>query len=702
MSKHVFHRLSCYFLLYFSFLCSVYATDKGLDIDELINLPIEELVQVSIATGKKQSLAKAPAITSVITSEEIEAMGAEDIDAVLETVPGLHVSRSSTYNAIYTIRGMYSNNNPQVLVLINGIAINMLSSGNRSIAWGGMPVNAIARIEIIRGPGSALFGSDAFAGVINIITKNKTDIKGTEVGSRFGNFNTRDAWILHGDAYHEVDMAMMVEYHDTDGQDNWIEQDAQTSFDRSFGTKNSRAPGAINLNKNNLDVRTELSYQGWKFRAGYQKRDKQGTGAGFSEALDPNGYLSDNRLSADLTYRDPALTKNWDVTAQISYLHSDLKMNLNLLPPGAFGGVFPNGLLLKSNGLERHVNFDVTGFYSGWTNHSIRVGLGYTYGSLYKYDEQVNYNNSSGRPYRADASLVDVSGTEGASLTPKTRQNWHAFAQDVYAFAPDWEFTAGLRYDYYSDFSSTLNPRLALVWQPFSSLTTKLLYGQAFRSPSFSELYSRNNPETLGNPQLEPESIHTTELGADYYLNDRMNFSLNLYRYRWRNAIQFKSKNDGTGMAQAQNVGTQTGQGFELEGRWQVSNTLKLTANYSQQHSKDAEDRTSAYVPSHEIYIRTDWLFMPQWFLNTQINWVADRQRTANDPRDNLKNYTLMDMTLRYKAKQRWSVGLGIHNLFDTAAREPSSGLTRGNVINIPNDLPIGKRDYFIEFRYEF
>jgi outer membrane receptor protein involved in Fe transport len=700
MSKRIFYRLSCYFLLYFSLLCSVHATDKRLDIDELIDLPIEELVQVSIATGKKQSLAKAPAIASVITSEDIEAMGAEDIDAVLETVPGLHVSRSSTYNSIYTIRGMYSSNNPQVLVLINGIPVNMLSYGNRSIAWGGMPVNAIARIEIIRGPGSALFGSDAFAGVINIITKNKTDIKGTEVGSRLGNFNTQDAWILHGDVYRDVDVAVMVEYHDTDGQDSLIEQDAQTAFDQEFGTYASHAPGAINLHKNNLDVRTELSYRGWKLRGGYQKRDKQGTGAGFSEALDPNGYLSDNRLSVDLTYRDPALTKNWDVTAQVSYLHSDLKMDLNLLPPGAFNNGYPAGLLLKSNGLERHVNLDLTGFYSGWTNHSIRIGLGYTYGSLYQYNEQVNYNNASGKPYNTDASLVDVSGTAGASLTPKTRQNWHAFAQDVYAFATDWEFTAGLRYDYYSDFNSTLNPRLALVWQPLSNLTTKLLYGQAFRSPSFNELYSRNNPDMLGNPNLKAETIQTTELGADYYLNDRMNFSLNLYRYRWRNAIQYELGEHGTSVAQ--NIGTQTGQGFELEGRWQVTKVLKLTGNYSQQYSKNAEGNKPGSAPSHEIYIRTDWLFMPQWFLNTQVNWIADRERAENDPREKLKNYTLIDTTLRYKAKKHWSVGLGVHNLFDVTAREPSHGFSRGNVVNIPNDLPIGKRDYFIEFRYEF
>jgi outer membrane receptor protein involved in Fe transport len=698
MSSYVFHRSSCYFLLYFSLICSAHATDKGLDIDELIELPIEDLVQVSIATGKKQSLAKAPAITSVITSEDIEAMGVEDIDAVLETVPGLHVARSSTYNSIYTIRGMYATNNPQVLVLINGIPINSLSTGNRSLAWGGMSVNGIARIEIIRGPGSALFGSDAFAGVINIITKNKTDIKGTEVGSRLGNFGTRDAWLLHGETYHNVDIAVTVEYHNTDGQNSLIEQDAQTIIDKQFGTAASRAPGKINLNKNNLDLRTELSYKGWKLRTGYQKRDKQGVGAGFSEALDPDGYMTDDRLSVDLTYQDPSFTKNWDVSAQVSYLHSDLTTDLTLLPAGTFDGKFPQGLINKTNGLERHANMDVTGFYSGWTDHSIRVGLGYTYGSLYKYQEQVNYNGSA-NPYNDEVSLVDVSGTEGASLTPKTRQNWHAFAQDVYVFAPDWELTAGLRYDYYSDFNSTLNPRLALVWQPLKNLTTKLLYGQAFRSPSFSELYSRNDPEALGNPYLKAETIKTTELGADYYINDRMNFSLNLYHYRWIDAIQFAAADHG--MKMAQNIGTQRGHGFELEGRWQMTKTLKLTGNYSQQYSKNEEDSDPGYAPSHEAYVRADWLLLPKWTLNTQINWIADRERAVGDPRNKLKNYFLLDTMLHYKSKKHWNIGLGIRNLFNTDAREPTQNSSRGET-SLPNDLPVGERDYFVELRYEF
>lgn len=129
---------------------------------------------VSIASGYRQPLFKAPSVATIITAEDIKAIGATDLDEVLETVPGLHVNRRQQgYNPIYTIRGIYHPANAQALVLINGVSISNLFQGGRNDIWGGMPVQAISRIEVIRGPGSAVYGADAFAGVINIITKTK-------------------------------------------------------------------------------------------------------------------------------------------------------------------------------------------------------------------------------------------------------------------------------------------------------------------------------------------------------------------------------------------------------------------------------------------------------------------------------------------------------------------------------------------------
>src|SRR5674476_107830 len=181
---------------------------------------------VSIATGSKQPIARAPSVATVITAEDIQAIGAADIDEVLETVPGLHVARSPLgYDPIYIIRGISTQYNPQVLMLVNGIPITGVTFGDRSIVWGGMPVENIARIEVIRGPGSALYGADAFSGVINIITKTAADINGTQVGLRAGSFNSRDAWMQYGGALGAYDAAAYLRVGHTDGQHQIIAAD---------------------------------------------------------------------------------------------------------------------------------------------------------------------------------------------------------------------------------------------------------------------------------------------------------------------------------------------------------------------------------------------------------------------------------------------------------------------------------------------
>ncbi|MDP3418316.1 TonB-dependent siderophore receptor, partial [Falsiroseomonas sp.] len=154
---------------------------------------------ITIASGVRQPIARAPSVATVVTAEDIADIGAADLDEVLETVPGLHVARAgAAYNPIYTIRGIHTQYNPQVLMLVNGIPVTSVYTGNRSQIWGGMPVENIARIEVIRGPGSALYGADAFSGVINLITKTAADINGTQIGVRAGSFRSRDAWVQHG------------------------------------------------------------------------------------------------------------------------------------------------------------------------------------------------------------------------------------------------------------------------------------------------------------------------------------------------------------------------------------------------------------------------------------------------------------------------------------------------------------------------
>ena len=204
--------------------------------NELWDMSLDELGKIrvtSIASGTQTPLDKAAAIATVITADDIAAMGATSIDQVLETVPGLHVTRSSqTYYPKYIIRGITSTFNPQTLMLVNGIPITSLFTGDRGhISGGEMPIKSIARIEVIRGPGSALYGADAFSGVINIVTKQYDDINGTKTGARVGSFGTQSVWLEHGGSYKNVDIGFTLEAETTDGFKKTVEYDAQTRID---------------------------------------------------------------------------------------------------------------------------------------------------------------------------------------------------------------------------------------------------------------------------------------------------------------------------------------------------------------------------------------------------------------------------------------------------------------------------------------
>lgn len=215
--------------------------------EEYLMLAYGDRSTISIATGGQQPITRAPAVATVITARDIDAMGATDLDQALESVPGVHVSMLNIgLKSIYSFRGIFTGENPQVLMLVNGIPITNVFWGDRSQMWGGMPLENVARIEVIRGPGSALYGADAFSGVINVITKTAADIRGTEYGLRAGSFNSRDAWLQHGGKLGALDAAFYLRVGDTDGQKGIIQQDAQSALDALLGTRASLAPGPIN------------------------------------------------------------------------------------------------------------------------------------------------------------------------------------------------------------------------------------------------------------------------------------------------------------------------------------------------------------------------------------------------------------------------------------------------------------------------
>lgn len=645
---------------------------------------------VSIATGNKQTIKRAPSSATVITSYDIKAMGATSLDTALEAVPGLHVSMNNIASSpIYSFRGIHTTRNSAVLMLVNGIPITNVFAGDRSEYWGGMPLENVSRIEVIRGPGSALYGADAFSGVINVITKTAEDINGTEYGARVGSFNTQNAWIQHGGKLGVLDAAFYLDVTNTDGSKGIIQQDAQTAYDKIFGTKASLAPGPVNNLNKSVDAHADLSYESWRLRSTYQKRDL-GLGAGLAGALDPNARVSEYRKYLDVSYEKNDWLPNWDVSGVVGYydIKSDpANPSYTLFPAGAFNGAFPNGMIGNPGHSEQHTHASVTTVYNGFEDHKIRTGMGHRVEDLYKTQEFKNFNAL----YAPLPAVIDASNNPAlVYLLPHKRNVSYLFVQDEWNFARDWTLTAGVRRDNYSDFGGTTNPRLALVWDATYNLVIKAMHGTAFRAPSFTELYNINNPVTVGNPNLTPETITTDELGFSWQPVDLLKTNLNFFQYHIRNIISPV----GTTY---QNSGGQTGKGFELEAIYEAASNLRLTGNVSVQRSKDAASGQDAGMAPHQrLFARADWRFMPMWQFGTTINNVRGRMREPGDTRPLIPDYTTVDLTLRReKLIGEWEVGAKVMNLFNADAREPTF-----KAVGMYSDLPLPGRAFYIQFQH--
>ena len=437
-------------------------------------------------------------------------------------------------------------------------------------------------------------------------------------------------------------------------------------------------------------------------------------GVGIAQALDPVGRVGSDRFNADLTYDNPRITDHLGVKVQGSTLFTsqEVDRDLQLYPPGSRGPFFtpmgepifppfPDGIIGNPELYERHYRLNATALYDGLQDHKISLGAGYHYGEVYRTEEEKNFgiHPDTGLPILPGSPLVDVADTPLVFLPEGRRENTHFFLQDIWHFARDWELTAGVRYDHFSDFGDTTNPRLALVWSARRNLTFKALYGEAFRAPSFSETRVQSNPAFLGNPSLRPEQLKSYELAVNYQPSFDLTLDFNLFHYRWDDVIQFVP-DPGAGTRTAQNAGEQTGHGAEFAISWDATESLQLSGNLAIQKSEDkltGEDAGNA--PEHQSYLRVDWDVSPGWTLDVQTNWVTDRNRVFGDPRSEIDDYFITDLTVRNRHwAPRFEIALLVKNLFDENAREPS--LDGDPIPLIPRDLPLAGRAAFLEVRF--
>ncbi len=603
------------------------------DIDRLMPLSLEELVEVdvSISTYSKQQMSKAPSVVSLITAEDIRATGATNL-------------MEFAFRPLVTLRGAPGNN---VLLMVNGAPVRDLLWSN-GIYWKGLPASIIERIEIIRGPGSALFGADASAGVINVITHTAAAITHGEAGLRAGSYDSQAGWLRHGGSWNGLDVGLTAELSTTDGHRPTI------SPDRNGDT------GKANYAWDNQDLRFSLAGGYWRLLADYQRLDDVGTGLNGAGVLDPLNASDSRQYGLALHYDNPRFAQDWGLNAVARY--RDVKYSsgngfITLAPP--------TREYLDAS--ERQAGLEFSGLYTGLRGHALRIGGGGAWNETYGV-RQVNSPNPA------------------YPIPEQSRRDLYLYVQDVWSLAEDWELTAGLRYDEFSDFGNATTPRLALVWQTSERLTSKLLYGEAFRAPSYQELYFQTASNTP-NPDLEPERSQTWELAFDYLASDRLKLGLNLYRFKRTDLI---SGAGGT----FQNLGSFTVRGLELEARWQASPSLLFAGNLTllDQDDSPAED---VNVPDEALHLRMDWAFRPRWAWDVQAHWFGRRSLPAGDPRDELGSYSLVDTTLRYRHDRNWEFAVSLRNLLDEDAYDYSSR-------NLPNNLPLPERNFYAEVRYSF
>jgi outer membrane receptor protein involved in Fe transport len=547
------------------------SADGDAKLDHFLSLSLVELMaqDVTISSDSRQPLAKAPGVVSLITAEDIKATGATNLEDVLKSVPGIHIRQSQFADRpLIQFRGANAN---QTLLMVDG-------SPMKDLVWGfgiyfqRIPVNMIERIEIIRGPGSALYGADASAGVINIITKTASGITHDAVGLRVGSYDTRTGWLQAGGDWQGLTIGFSANVSDTDGYNPHIAADAQTITDAQAGSHVSYAPGDALYGAHNDDFRLSLAKGYWKLLADVTRQSDLHTGISGAGVLDPVTAGNSNRSNYVLSYENPQFDKDWAVKAELRYQDLDYGSGdgFQERPPGYSSGgqTYPIGVINQVQNAERFGQIQLGGTYSGFSAHSVQLAVGASTEKLYSVRQIVNDPADPAR-------LIDISNTPQVSVLQTPRNIVYGYLQDIWTITHDWDLITGARYDHYSDFGGTFNPHVALVWQSTDKLTTKLMYGQAFRAPSYQEIYA-NTSLSLSNPALGPERSRTWDLLFSYVPSAVWHASLDFYHIAQSDLIS------STGSpSQYQNVGSNDIQGFELEGQWQATEAVRVSGYYT-------------------------------------------------------------------------------------------------------------------------
>lgn len=640
------------------------------------------------ATKRPTSLRKAPATATIITADEIRNMGARSLLDVLKMVPGVGISTNEFGANMVEVRGIRTATVEKILVMIDGHSLNKNFTGSALYNVDDMlPVENIRQVEVVRGPGSALYGNSAFVATINIITRNAEEINGVELKSGGGTSDSFKGNLVGGKVFGDkLAVSGSLDHYQTNGPELTVGADTLS------GTGYSMAPGSPDLKFRQTDAFLKIAYGDFSFRSQYITR-KKNLFIGLQSALTDDS----NKDSVESYWGEAAynlrLGKDLSANLKLHYDHYEQDPFVKLFPSG-YLGAFPQGVIARplvkdqTIGSEVQVDWDV---FEG--NHLI---AGISYEHLRQYDVKLLANYSGG-------PIQEV----GNWNKDATRQIWALYLQDEWRLPYDINLTVGVRYDHYSDFGDTVNPRIGLVWSFLDNANLKLLYGQAFRAPNFQELYNDNNPVVKGNSKLKPEKIETFEAGLGYRLNRYFGLELNYFYSTIDDLIGWTPSTTGQ-PAINDNIGTATTQGVELGLSGILTPELSWKANYAWQDPRDADSgRRLPYVPSQGAGASINYAPVKYVNLHTDILWTGPRLRDKGDSRPEVPDYTTVDLALTLKNFYRTlEIQATVRNLFDRRYKDPDTSGGAANLLGtgpkVPGDFPREGISAFVSASYKF
>jgi outer membrane receptor protein involved in Fe transport len=452
---------------------------------ELAAMSLEQLSALKVdvvygASRHQQETTAAPAAVTVVKRDDIRAHGHRTLADILKGVAGLYVTNDRGYSYL-GVRGF---NRPgdfgsRILVLLDGQRVND-GIYDAAATDTDFPIDAdlIERVEIIRGPGSSLYGTNAFFGVINVVTRRGGDLEGTEATVSAGSY---DAW--SGRATYGRRFA------------GGLELLVSGSWQQSAGRPRLDFPEYTAVDLDGGASRSAFARIGWRdftLQAGYARREKDWPTAAYGTvpgARDPRLSSRDTQWFANLRF-ERELPAGWLADARLYFDRY------------RYDGVYPYDYDADP-ATAPDVNLDFARAVSAGLDWSLanefRGGHRLTLGGEWRHEfelRQRNWDEATQYDYVLSDRTGDVAGL---------------FVQDEWAFSRRWLLNLGLRFDHYRGIGGTLNPRVAWIHRPDARSAVKVIYGEAFRAPSAYEAYYRG-ANAAGAPPLGPETTRSYEV----------------------------------------------------------------------------------------------------------------------------------------------------------------------------------------------